>query len=371
MAHSRLAPSSSARWFQCPGSVDLEATIPDTEISEYAKEGTLAHEHAFECLVSKQDATKYEVQEYLDTVKYYEEMGYYTEYENFVSLEEYTLEKGAGGTVDAWCFKDNHLVVIDLKYGAGERVNVSNNTQLLLYALGVKDIAQLMAMEIETITLIIVQPRIIDGGVSKTHISLKDLLAFGELAKEKAKATIDSTTYIMGDKCKWCKAKAVCPAQKQAILNLLPEIKFVDKLDTTDKEKLVKFYALKDQVEDYFQAIHDYLKDQLFKGEKINGVKLVDGKSRREIIDENILIESFEKQGVDRKELYTYKLKGLMELDKLAKKNEVIIKGIVTTKGSPVLSLDMSKITYNGKTDVELLDNNVPFPDVDDTEDPF
>ena len=45
MAHALLGPSSAARWMACPPSVNLTKDMPDTT-SEYAAEGSLAHEIA-------------------------------------------------------------------------------------------------------------------------------------------------------------------------------------------------------------------------------------------------------------------------------------------------------------------------------------
>ena len=45
MAHALLGPSSAARWIACPPSVKLCEQFEDVE-SEYAKEGSLAHEIA-------------------------------------------------------------------------------------------------------------------------------------------------------------------------------------------------------------------------------------------------------------------------------------------------------------------------------------
>ncbi|SQC97399.1 Protein of uncharacterised function (DUF2800) [Fusobacterium necrophorum subsp. necrophorum] len=45
MAHALLGPSSASRWMACPPSVNLTKDMPDTT-SEYAAEGSLAHEIA-------------------------------------------------------------------------------------------------------------------------------------------------------------------------------------------------------------------------------------------------------------------------------------------------------------------------------------
>lgn len=45
MTHSRLGASSCKRWLNCPGSVSLLASLPETnDSSVYAAEGTCAHE---------------------------------------------------------------------------------------------------------------------------------------------------------------------------------------------------------------------------------------------------------------------------------------------------------------------------------------
>ena len=43
--HAKLSPSGAHRWMACSGSVVLEAAYPDKG-SDYAREGTVAHELA-------------------------------------------------------------------------------------------------------------------------------------------------------------------------------------------------------------------------------------------------------------------------------------------------------------------------------------
>ena len=56
--HADLSPSSAGRWMKCAGSVVLSQGIEDKG-SEYALEGTAAHDVAAMCLTSGADAAAY------------------------------------------------------------------------------------------------------------------------------------------------------------------------------------------------------------------------------------------------------------------------------------------------------------------------
>ena len=59
-AHAQLSASGSSRWLNCPGSVHAESIYPpDGEGSEFAIEGSMAHELADLCLKKNRDAESY------------------------------------------------------------------------------------------------------------------------------------------------------------------------------------------------------------------------------------------------------------------------------------------------------------------------
>ena len=57
-AHSVFGPSGSVKWLNCPGSINAEKGIPDTT-SEFAQEGTDAHELSEICLKNKRTSRSF------------------------------------------------------------------------------------------------------------------------------------------------------------------------------------------------------------------------------------------------------------------------------------------------------------------------
>lgn len=139
MAHAELSPSSAARWMTCPGSVALCRGIEDKG-SRYADEGTAAHELAERILKGEDGAALVggmaenglpftaemlvDVRKYTDYVQnLVETTGGTLFVEEKLPLDHITGETGARGTADAVVITDDEIIVIDLKFGMGEKVD--------------------------------------------------------------------------------------------------------------------------------------------------------------------------------------------------------------------------------------------------------
>jgi hypothetical protein len=212
----------------CTASHALEQHYPDSD-NQYSSEGTYAHDFAAHCLVNKINP-KTMIGAAFEGDVISEEMGrHITNYVNFVrsrakgktlmveqrvDFSNFLGVPESFGTADAIVIGARETMVIDLKYGKGVRVSAPSNKQLMMYALGVSNIAPRKAYK-----LIIHQPRMMHRSI--WTVSHDHLMKFGEEANSAAKSIMQGQVkFTPGkDTCRFCKAKADCIAFKDWTLN--------------------------------------------------------------------------------------------------------------------------------------------------------
>lgn len=288
--HAKYSPSGASRWMQCPGSVPLSASVPNTS-SAYADEGTAAHELAAWCLEDNrkpEDFLMYElhiydghcctdksnkstapeafgthtmwtvdddmvghVQKYLDEVRAHANVkDAKLLVEQKIDFSYWVGDSDQFGTADAVVTSPDELTIIDLKYGRGVQVDAfyvdeesgetKPNKQLAIYALGAYSRFNLI-QEFKSVRLVIVQPRL--HHVSEFTMSVEELLSFGEQVKEKAAEVYRAELAASKDEdmkpfchpskeaCRWCKVPQTtqgCPALDTHVMAVVTDGDFED-----------------------------------------------------------------------------------------------------------------------------------------------
>ena len=347
--HSKVGASSSERWMSCPGSVRMCEGRPGRS-TEYTAEGTAAHHVAERCLKENKDALDFfgdiievddfefevdetmveHVQLYVDTIRAdAKEMGDATlEVERGFHLKSYHPD--LFGTNDANLYSATVLRVYDFKYGAGKPVEMANNPQLKIYALGALETCPATNVE-----LIIVQPRAAhkDGPVRRWRTTLAELREWAEEVLVPAvKATEAPDAPLVPDKetCKWCNGVEVCPALRKRTAEVLdvefdeahvpavppPQLPPVESLTPEQVSRILEFKPLAEQ---FFKAVYNRAKDTLEQDPNaIPGFKLVEGRGKRQWVDE-AEVKSGALFTVLKQDIYDVKLKSVAQMEKALK----------------------------------------------------
>ena len=333
----------------CPGSVALEAPFPDTS-SSYAAEGTVAHTLAALRLMEYRDdpvrfsldqlSTVYEadgfnftvsegmiahVEDYARLVLQYREGGQLL-VEQRVDFSPVIGVPDSFGTSDAIIIKGDELIVIDLKYGMGVQVDAAENEQLQLYALGALNDYDMLS-DFSVVTMVIHQPR--KNHVSEWSVPVQDLRAFGRKAAEAAQTVLDAPkspfgNLVPGEKqCRWCKAKAVCPALKdevQASTALAASPDDFRDLHDVPSDNLGAAMDKVALIEGWCLAIRAEVERRLFAGGSVEGYKLVEGRrGNRSWVDEKDTEALFKSFRLKQDEMYDLKLISPTKAEKLIK----------------------------------------------------
>lgn len=298
--HSKLGASSMYRWSKCPGSVRLSAPLPEVE-SKYAEEGSDAHAYAAYCVsrparavdpydvgreflldgraVTPDEGMLAAVEVYCAEVR--RNIGPLTQMHIEQRFDLSVVHPGCFGTADCviWQPLEECLVVLDYKHGAGVPVAVENNPQLKYYGLGA-----LLALNYpaKTVRLGIVQPRCAhpDGSTRYWDVPVLDMLDFRADLIEYAKATeAPDAPLNTGDWCRFCPARAVCPAlMSQA--TALAKIEFSPAL-SYDPAALKRALDARSAIKAWLQGLDEFAYAEAEAGRCPSGYKLVEKRAVR------------------------------------------------------------------------------------------
>jgi hypothetical protein len=358
-AHAKLSASGAHRWLRCPGSVAAEATIPDTT-SDYAREGSAAHALAEMCLTTGDNADIFvgaAPEAYPDipvTAEMADAVQAYVDYVRGLTGERFIEQRvdfspwvpEGFGTVDAIVIDGDTLIVIDLKYGQGVRVDAEDNPQAKLYALGaVNDYG--FIYPVANVRCVIVQPRL--DHISEWDITRKQLERWGEEIRPKAERALSENAPFHPSEaaCRFCRAKATCRALAEANLKTAAnDFATVEKpiepkaVDGLSPDEIAAILPQLDLITGWIKAVKEHAIGEIEHGRAIPGHKLVAGRSLRQWDDAEAAeaaLRAVKKLKVA--DIFTKKLISPSQAEKLlGKKHKLLAEHVVKPQGKPTLA---------------------------------
>lgn len=345
--HSPVSPSTCERFWNCPGSVQMQEGLPQ-QTSSYAAEGTIAHALGALCLENKRDPMEFvgeeledgdiimEVSEdmaeavtlYYDTVLAQAKKAGAKKIHIEELLKAEHVDKDCYGTCDAYFISGDGstLYVYDYKHGSGVAVDAEGNKQMLYYAT--------MAMQygfIERIVMNIVQPRCRNGSeedrVKTWTVDVNHIYAFNEeLGARIAETRKKKAKTNAGGWCRFCTAKFKCPSYTKSLVDMFPPEANKDELDLNlPLERYGQMYMnammFKERFDKWFTQLSDVLYSAAESGTPAPGTKLVKGRKMRKWQNPSLVEKHFAEYG---DAIYSpKKIKSPAQLEKVVGKEEI------------------------------------------------
>jgi hypothetical protein len=297
MKHSSVVGGSTAkRVIACPGSVALCDQMPPRPSSKYADVGTLLHNVIADILDKDLPpehflGTTYEdqvlTQELIDD-KIKPALAALDEIDPARAMN-YAVETRVGfgdflpdvfGSTDFLGRIGNTAYVLDWKFGDGVAVEVEENPQLMFYAaaaMRTKEVAWVFD-GVDEIEMIIVQPPMVKRW-STTPARIK--LFEQSLALAVRQAEAPNAKLVVGDHCRWCAAKPICPQMTGAVDRALHT-----KLDALPADKLGVYLQNADILEQWINDLRALAFQLLETGKPVPGYKLVAKRATRQWVNE-------------------------------------------------------------------------------------
>lgn len=370
--HALLSASAAVRWLNCPPSARLCENFPDTE-SEFAKEGTLAHEMCEVKLRSYIEATpKRTITAKLNRLKknelYQSEMdGFTNEYLDYIKKTALSFPSKAHiaveqkvnfsnyvpegfGTADCIIVHGEQLHIIDFKYGKGVPVSAEGNPQLKLYALGAMEAYRLF-YPISNVFLHIVQPRV--NSFSCWETDVKELAEWGRSIKGTAQlAYIGDGEFKSGDHCRFCKLRYTCRKRAEDNLELAkyefarPAAIAKSGAPTLSDDEVGEVLGFAKNLKKWVEEIEDYTLSAALSGKKISGWKVIEGRTSRTFTDLERVFETLEANGFPRETFYERKPLPFTKIEAIVGKaefNKLLEHLIARSQGRPTLVPESDK----------------------------
>ncbi len=413
--HSAFGPSSSHMWLKCSGSLIPNLLAKDDGNAEAAY-GTVAHEVS-EVWLRTGKRPKHllgttmfvEHGEWGSLIAIDEEMMHYVQMsvnqcilrpghhivEERVNFSRLTPIPNQGGTLDFAALSGDHALVIDHKYGKGVRVDAKNNSQAMLYALGLLYQWD-WEYDFKKFTLRIHQPRL--DHFDEWECTRDELMEFAGFVKARAAAAWKLNAPRTPDPkaCQFCKVRTTCAANIQMQMKLMADqtavafeetshddlvafkASLTDDFDrfspkavdpvTLGTEELVALKPYRKMVEGWWKSMDHELLRRAIDNERIPGYKLVEGRSHRQYVDVKKAGQTLTSAGLKTKDVFVESIispseaeKALIKAGYKRKDLPSLLEGLIfKPKGKPTLAplsdkrpelTDVSDVSWDDETD--------------------
>jgi hypothetical protein len=377
--HAKLSASDASRWMLCTAAISYEemfklatsktaltkdqtARLQDLlqrfnvsyddarksgytrdDDSDYSREGTQAHDYAQALLTGTMtdDELPEKFHPVLGYVNRCREFACTLDAEPFVECQvPLFYDRSETGTADFVLVTQDKVIVRDLKYGQGVKVDATYNPQLTIYVVSVMhDLEEegLYTFHPDTEVVIdIDMPRYRgddNNPVSRWTVSYGDLSAFAETIRQAHDLAShedgEGQAFAPNTKaCRWCRCKAFCGAIANAALTDLPDLddvpdlaakgaatKFKKEHKTPEAqiesvaqgmltpERMVKVMRALPALNLMVTAIETLLEARALAGDPVEGTKLVLGREgNRKWADEEAAEKMLQNQGFTKEE---------------------------------------------------------------------
>ena len=328
--HSKIVGGSTAkRVIGCPGSVALCATMPPKPSSKYADEGTLLHDAIAQVLDKNVKPESLLGMTYQDQVitqdlidnKLHVALDLLGQVDPNLEME-YAVETEVGfgdflpdvfGSCDLLGRIGDRAIVLDWKFGDGVAVTAEENEQLLFYAAAAMRTPSVSwvfdgATEIECV---IIQPPMIRRWVTTAERVKQFELTLLQAVKSSQKT---DAPIAVGEHCRWCSAKPVCPAMTGAVDRVLHT-----QLEALDGFKIGSYLGSCDLLEQWITDLRALAHQMLEADKPVPGWKLVNKRATRQWANEDIAEDVLSKV-IPKDELYVSKMVSPAQAEKVLKK---------------------------------------------------
>ena len=310
-SHSLIVGGSTAkRVINCPGSVALVAKMPPKDSSSYADRGTLLH-NAMAAILDSDTVTPESM--LWTTFKGETLTGELLNEKILPALAaldaidpegvmEYAVETVVGfgaylpgvfGSADLLGRLGSRAVVLDWKFGDGVAVSAEENEQGLFYAAAAMRTPETAWVfdGAEEVEIVIVQP----PAVKRWVTTVKRVKEFERALKRAVKAsTMPDAAIVVGDHCRWCAAKPLCPKMTGAVDRAVKV-----QMENLPAETIGAYLGNADLLEDWIKDLRALAMTMMENGAKVPGYKLVAKRSVRKWLDEGKANKALAAMGID------------------------------------------------------------------------